>query len=70
METTMSILEQVEATILTLPLNEFQQLRQWFFDIDYQLWDEQLEQDILEGNLDVLGEEAIADFKAGHCREI
>jgi len=70
METTMSILEQVEATILTLPLNEFQQLRQWFFDIDYQLWDQQLEQDILEGNLDALGEEAIADFKAGHCREI
>ena len=66
----MSTLEQIEAAILTLPSDEFQRLRQWFFDVDYQLWDDQLEQDIASGKLESLAEEAIAEFKAGHCQEI
>jgi hypothetical protein len=66
----MSTIEQIEAAILTLTSDEFQRLRQWFFDVDYQRWDEQLEQDIAEGKLEALAEEAIAEFKAGHCREI
>lgn len=66
----MSNLEQIEAAILTLPPDEFQRLRQWFSDLDYQRWDEQIEQDIAEGKLDALAEEAIAQFKAGQCREI
>jgi hypothetical protein len=65
----MSTLEQIEAAILTLPADEFQQLRQWFLDMDFQRWDEQLEQDIAAGKLDALAEEAIAEFKAGRCRE-
>lgn len=66
----MSTLEQIEAAILTLQSDEFQRLRQWFFEVDYQRWDDQLEQDIADGKLDALAEEAIAEFKAGHCREI
>ena len=56
----MSTLEQIEAAILTLPSDEFQRLRQWFFDLDYQQWDEQLEQDVANGKLEALAEEAIA----------
>ena len=70
LETGMLTLEQIEAAILTLPEDEFQQLRQWFFDVNYQRWDEQLEQNIADGKLEALAEEAIAEFKAGHCREI
>jgi hypothetical protein len=66
----MSTLEQIEAAILTLPSDEFQRLRQWLSDVDYQRWDEQLEQDIESGKLEALAEEAIAEFKAGHCREV
>lgn len=66
----MSTLEQIEAAILTLPAEEFQRLRQWLSDVDYQRWDEQLEKDIEDGKLDALAEEAIAEFKAGHCRKI
>jgi hypothetical protein len=66
----MSTLEQIEAAILTLPSNEFNRLRQWLSDVDYQRWDEQLEQDINEGKLDALAEEAIADFAAGRGRKI
>ena len=36
----MSTLEQIEAAILTLLSSDFQQLRKWFADLDYQHWDE------------------------------
>jgi hypothetical protein len=70
LETDMSTLEQIEAAILTLSSDEFQQFRQWFFDIDYQRWDEKIEQDIAHGKLDALAEEAIAEYKAGHSRKM
>ena len=66
----MSNLEQIEAAILSLPSNEFERLRLWFLDLDYGRWDEQLEQDIAEGKLETLAQEAIAEFQAGRCRDI
>ena len=53
----MSRLEQIEAAILTLRPDEFQRLRQWFFDLNYQRWDEQLEQDIADGKLEALAQD-------------
>ncbi len=66
----MLTLEQIEAAILKLPPNEFQQLLEWFFDLDYQRWDEQLEKDVADGKLEDLAQEAIADFEAGDYRAI
>ncbi|MCC0179508.1 hypothetical protein I4641_21340 [Waterburya agarophytonicola K14] len=66
----MSTLEQIEAAILTLPSDEFEKLKKWFLDLDYQRWDKQLEQDVAAGKLEALGEEAIAEFEAGNCQEI
>jgi hypothetical protein len=56
----MSTLEQIEAAILKPPSDEFQRLRQWPLDVNYQRWDEQLEQDVTNGKLDALAEKAIA----------
>ena len=66
----MSTLEQIEAAILTLPSDDFEKLKKWFFDLDYQRWDQQLEQDVAEGKLETLAEEAITEFEAGNCQEI
>lgn len=66
----MFTLDQLETAILQLSPNDFNQLLEWFFDLDYQRWDEQLENDIAAGKLDHLAEEAIADFEAGHYRAI
>lgn len=66
----MSNLDQIESAILSLPSNEFEKLRQWFFDLDYQRWDEQLERDIADGKLESLAQEAIAEFHSGQCREL
>ncbi|MGM3304960.1 hypothetical protein ACSQ6I_03070 [Anabaena sp. WFMT] len=66
----MSNIEQIETAILSLPSHDFEKLRQWFLNLDYERWDEQIERDIADGKLEALAEEAIAEFKAGNCREI
>ncbi|MDY6786112.1 MAG: hypothetical protein SW833_26800 [Cyanobacteriota bacterium] len=66
----MLTLNQLEAAILKLSPNEFQQLLDWCLDLDEQRWDEQLEQDIADGKLEFLAQEAIADFEAGQYREL
>ncbi|MGL5080861.1 MAG: hypothetical protein ACRC8A_05190 [Microcoleaceae cyanobacterium] len=57
----MSNVEQIEAAILSLPSNEFEKLRLWFLDLDYERWDKQIEQDIENGKLETFAQEAIAD---------
>ena len=69
-KTFMLTLEQIESAILQLPPDEYQKLVEWFADLDYQRWDEQLEKDIADGRLEALALEAIAEFEAGHCRTI
>lgn len=66
----MLTLEQIEAAILTLTSPELDRLKQWLADLDYQRWDEQLEQDILAGKLDTLAQEAIDEFNSGQSRKI
>lgn len=70
MQPRMLTLEQIESAILQLPPSEFEKLLEWFSDLDYQRWDEQLEKDIAEGKLEALAQEAIADFEAGYRRTI
>jgi len=66
----MLTLEQTKAAILSLPDSEFEQLKIWLSNLDYQRWDEELEKDIADGKLEALAQEAIASFEAGDCREI
>lgn len=39
-------------------------------DIDNRQWDDQLEQDIADGKLESLAQEAISEFESGNCKEI
>ncbi|MCC5598732.1 hypothetical protein [Nostoc favosum] len=66
----MLTLEQIESAILQLSPNEYQKLLEWFADLDYQRWDEQLEKDIADGKLEAFAQEAIAEFETGNCRAI
>lgn len=66
----MLTLEQIESAILQLSPDEYRKLMEWFADLDYQRWDEQLEKDIADGKLEALAQEARAEFEAGHCRRI
>ena len=63
-------IEQIENAILNLSETDFTKLRNWLLDLDYQQWDKQLEQDINEGKLDALAQEALAEFEAGYYQEL
>jgi hypothetical protein len=66
----MSKLEQIETDILALSAKDFEALKQWCADLDYEQWDRQIEQDIANGRLDAFAQEALAEFQAGHCQTI
>jgi hypothetical protein len=66
----MSTLEQIETAILTLSDQDFEALKQWFTDLDYEHWDQQIEQDIANGRLNAFAQEALTEFRAGHCQTI
>ncbi len=66
----MLTLEQIETAILKLPPDKLQKLMEWFFNLDYEQWDRQLEKDISDGKLDSLAQEAISDFEAGDYQTI
>lgn len=63
-------IEQIENAILNLSKTDFTKLRNWLLDLDYQQWDQQLEQDINEGKLDALAQEALAEFEARYYQEL
>ncbi|MEA1919384.1 MAG: hypothetical protein U9N52_06040 [Campylobacterota bacterium] len=61
----MTMLENIEEEIKSLPEQEFSKFREWFQDYDSQKWDEQVENDLKSGKLDDLAESAISDFRKG-----
>ena len=61
----MSKVESIEQQIKALSAEEVAQLRAWFLDFDWALWDQQLERDAAAGKLDALAEKALRDHAAG-----
>jgi len=60
-------LQQKEGETVTLELANISTDKQESY---YRQWDEQLEQNIADGKLEALAQEAISDFESGNCREI
>ena len=61
----MSKVESIEQQIKALSAEEVAQLRVWFLEFDWALWDQQLERDVAAGKLDVLAEKALRDHATG-----
>jgi hypothetical protein len=58
-----SILE-IEEAVRKLSPAELTTFRAWFAEFDAASWDQQIQQDIAEGRLDALADEAIGDLEA------
>ena len=58
------IIDQVQK----LPAKEVFELARWLRKYEAELWDKQIEADIRAGKLDKLGEEALAELRAGRTR--
>lgn len=67
---TMTQIEAIQAEIEALTSEDFDRLRDWIAERDWQRWDRQIEQDSAAGKLDFLREEVEAAKQRGALREI
>ena len=66
----MSKVEKIEQQIKDLSPKELAELRTWFVEFDWAVWDRQLERDVAGGKLDALGEKALRDHAAGKTKPL
>jgi len=62
--------QELQAAVSQLSAQELARFREWFEEFEAKMWDEQFEKDVKSGKLDHLAEQAIADLRAGNCREL
>jgi len=66
----MSKVENIEQEVQRLKPSELAAFRRWFAEFDAQAWDRQIEEDVQNGKLDKLAEEALAAHRAGKSKEL
>lgn len=66
----MNTVQEVEKAITRLPKDDLAVLRKWFEEFEAKMWDNQFEEDVQSGRFKKLANEAIADFRAGKCKEL
>ena len=66
----MSKVENIEQEVQDLTPSELAAFRRWFLEFDAQAWDQQIEDDIRNGKLDKLAEEALTAHRAGKSKEL
>jgi hypothetical protein len=65
----MSRVEEIEAAIDGLPLEEYRRVVEWFRVREQRRWDEQMVADSVAGKLDFLFDEAESESARGLLRE-
>jgi hypothetical protein len=60
--------EKIKVAIQSLPKDEYRELRDWFSQRDWELWDKKIENDSKQGKLDFLVEEALQEKKEGKLK--
>jgi len=66
----MTRIETLEKQVEQLSSEELRAFRRWFAEFDAELWDEELERDVVAGKLDRLADAAVAAHKRGEGRDI
>jgi hypothetical protein len=66
----MSEVEELEARISKLTRQDMARLRDWFLQLDNQLWDQQIAADFKAGKFNGLMDKARAELVEGKAREL
>lgn len=66
----MNRIQNIEHEIKKLTLDELRAFRAWFLKHDSEIWDEQIESDVISGKLDKLAQDAILAHKKGRSKQI
>lgn len=62
--------EELERTVASLPQDQLAQFRDWFYRFENERWDRQIEQDVANGRLDALAEQALSDHRDGKSKKL
>ncbi|MCK9638101.1 MAG: hypothetical protein M0R41_17665 [Methylobacter tundripaludum] len=66
----MSEVEELETRVRNLPKEEFSKFRDWFFELENEIWDKQIKSDFQAGKFNRLIEKAREEFAQGKAREL
>ena len=66
----MSAITEIQRAILALPEADYVQLREWFSELDWKKWDEQIEADSQAGKLDFLVAQALEAKSQGALEDL
>ena len=66
----MENVQTIEIAVSRLSKIDLENFRNWYEKFDQKVWDDQFNDDAKSGNLDMIADQAIADFKAGKFKEI
>ena len=61
---------KIQEEILALSETDYQQLKQWFNDLEWEKWDRQIEADSNAGKLDFLIDEALEAKEKGTLKNL
>ena len=61
---------ELQSAVSRLSPEDLVRFREWFDEFEAASWDLQFEEDARSGKLDRLADQAIADFRAGECKEL
>ncbi len=63
-------IEDIEREVSQLPSEDLRKFSEWFEEFKADLWDKQIEEDIMAGRLDAFAEEALRDLREGRCTDL
>jgi len=63
-------LYELKAAIQSLPKDDYNSLRDWFSNRDWEFWDRKIEKDSKHGKLDFLVDEAFQEKANGELRSL
>jgi len=66
----MNEVEELEARVYNLPIEEFTKFRDWFLQLENDRWDNQIKSDFHAGKFNRLIEKAREEFAQGKAREL
>ena len=66
----MTTIAEIQQAILNLPKAEYEQLKYWLQELEWEEWDREIEADSRDGKLDFLITEAIEAKKKGTLRDL
>ena len=67
---TIMTFEVIEKAVTELPVDQLAKFRAWFEKFDAVQFDQKIERDAKSDKLDRLAAQALADFRAGHARDL